>query len=183
MTCIASLIDDGIIYVGGDSAGVSGMSMEVRADTKVFLNGPYIFGFTTSFRLGNLLQYKFDPPVKTDKKQSTTHFMVNDFIDGVRACLKKGGYATEEKGQESAGTFIVGFNGKLFIIYDDYQVAEPLDKIAAVGCGSQIALGSLYTSIGKPPQDRIMTSLAAAERFSAGVRSPFTLKKLAMPEV
>lgn len=181
MTCIAAIVDDGIIYMCGDHAGVAGMSLEIRADTKVFINGPFLIGGTTSFRMLQLLQYKFNPPVKKDKKQSTMQFMVNDFVDSIRDCFKKGGYAIEEKGQESAGTFIVGYNQKLFIIYDDYQVAEPLDKFAAVGCGGSIANGSLYSTIGKPPQDRLYCALNAAQRFSAGVRAPFTLKKLAMP--
>lgn len=62
MTCIVGLVDKGSIYMGGDSAGVAGLSVTTRADEKVFLNGPFIMGFTTSFRMGQILRYKFVPP-------------------------------------------------------------------------------------------------------------------------
>ena len=39
MTCIVGLVHEGVVYIGGDSAGVGGMSLTVRADEKVFQNG------------------------------------------------------------------------------------------------------------------------------------------------
>ena len=37
MTCIAGLVDsNGDIYIGGDSAGVAGYDLTIRADEKVF---------------------------------------------------------------------------------------------------------------------------------------------------
>jgi hypothetical protein len=53
MTCIVGLVDGGRVWLGGDSAGVSGWDLTVRADRKVFRNGPYVMGFTTSFRMAN----------------------------------------------------------------------------------------------------------------------------------
>ena len=38
MTAIVGLAQSGAVYIGGDSAGVSGMSLTVRADAKVFRN-------------------------------------------------------------------------------------------------------------------------------------------------
>jgi hypothetical protein len=55
MTCIVGLRQGGKVFIGGDSAGISGWDVTVRADPKVFLSGPYAMGFTSSFRLGQLL--------------------------------------------------------------------------------------------------------------------------------
>ena len=43
MTAIVGLVDNGHVYMGGDSAAVNtySLSLRVRADTKVFHNGPY----------------------------------------------------------------------------------------------------------------------------------------------
>jgi hypothetical protein len=38
MTCIVGLVDKGDVYIGGDSAGVAGLSLSIRADEKVFGN-------------------------------------------------------------------------------------------------------------------------------------------------
>ena len=56
MTCIAGLIEDGNIWIGGDSAAVTHYRMMKRADTKVFINGPFLIGFTSSYRMGQILQ-------------------------------------------------------------------------------------------------------------------------------
>ena len=42
MTCIVGLVHEGVVYIGGDSAGVGGMSLTVRADEKVFRNGEFL---------------------------------------------------------------------------------------------------------------------------------------------
>ena len=62
MTCIVGLVHEGVVYIGGDSAGVAGLSLTVRADEKVFQNGEFLMGFTTSFRMGQLLRYSLKPP-------------------------------------------------------------------------------------------------------------------------
>ena len=62
MTCIVGLVHEGVVYIGGDSAGVAGLSLTVRADEKVFRNSDFLMGFTTSFRMGQLLRYSLKPP-------------------------------------------------------------------------------------------------------------------------
>jgi ATP-dependent protease HslVU (ClpYQ) peptidase subunit len=172
MTAIVGLVHDGSVFIGGDSAGVSGLSLAVRADTKVFQRDRYLFGFTTSFRMGQLIRYAFRLPTP---KGEIDKFMATRFIDGLRDCLKAGGWAKKENDREEGGTFLVGVRGQLFAVYDDYQVAKAADGFAAVGCGDQVALGALYATAGSAlkPRRRIRIALRAAERFSAGVRGPF----------
>jgi ATP-dependent protease HslVU (ClpYQ) peptidase subunit len=177
MTCIVGLVDKGKVYIGGDSAGVGDYNLTVRADEKVFINEDFIMGFTSSFRMGQLLRYKFKKPYHFPNV-SDDEYMVTTFVDAVRDCLKQGGYARNNSGEESGGTFLVGYNGNLYAIYDDYQVAKFKDGFAAVGSGSQIALGSLYSTDGKEPEERIRLALEASERFNAAVRSPFVILSL-----
>lgn len=173
MTCIVGLVDQGNVYLAGDSAGVGGWTLTVRADSKVFTNGPYIMGFTTSFRMGQLLRYALTPPEPV--QQDLDRFMVTTFVDSVRDCLKAGGYATKQNEAENGGNFLVGVNGRLFEICSDYQVGEPVDGYAAVGCGEDIAKGALHATehLGLPPHERLTMALQAAERHSAGVRGPY----------
>ena len=176
MTAIVGLVQSGAVYIGGDSAGVSGLSLTVRADTKVFRKNQYLFGFTTSFRMGQLIRYSLKLP---KPKGDLDAFMATTFIDALRDCLKTGGWAAKENDREEGGTFLVGVRGKLFAVYDDYQVGKPADGFAAVGCGDQIALGALHATAdaGLSPRRRVKRALAAAERFSAGVRGPFICLK------
>lgn len=177
MTCIVGVVGpDGVVYIGGDSAGVGGYDLTVRADEKVFRNGPFAMGFTDSFRMGQLLRYSFVPP-EHHPSVDADRYMVTTFIDAVRKCLSAGGYACKKDDVESGGTFLVGYRGRLYQIESDYQVGRNSANYDAVGCGSQIALGSLYATAKQPPLKRIRTALHVAERFSAGVRAPFTIVK------
>ena len=182
MTCIVGLVHEGVVCIGGDSAGVAGLSLVVRADEKVFRNGDFLMGFTTSFRMGQLLRYKLYPP-RRHPDDRVAKYMVVTFTNAVRECLKAGGYASKKDDVESAGTFLVGYQGRLFKIESDYQVGIPEDGYAAVGSGQDIAQGSLFATQGQEPRQRVLTALQAAERFNAGVRGPFHILPESEPQL
>jgi ATP-dependent protease HslVU (ClpYQ) peptidase subunit len=175
MTCIVGLVHDGDVYIGGDSAGVAGLSLSIRADEKVFGNGPFIMGFTTSFRMGQLLRYKFAPPAQT-VHQDDMEYMVTSFVDACRQCFSGNGFGDKEA--TVGGNFLVGYKGKLYNIEGDYQVGVPRATFDAVGCGTDLALGAMFATEGLGPEDRINAALAAASTFSAGVAPPFTILRL-----
>lgn len=173
MTCIVGMVDGKDVIVGGDSAGVAGWSLHIRADSKVFVSHGFIYGFTSSFRMGQLLRYKFIPPEM--KGTNLDEYMRTAWIDAVRRCLADGGFAKKENGVETGGTFLVGHKGRLFCVYEDFQVAECSDEYAAVGCGTDIASGAMFAmkEMRKTAHWKITKALEAAVNHSAGVRGPF----------
>jgi len=175
LTCIVGLVDKGDVYIGGDSAGVAGLSLSIRADEKVFGNGPFIMGFTSSFRMGQLLRYKFSPPAQT-VHQDDMEYMVTSFIDACRTCFSQNGFG--DKDATRGGSFLVGYKGSLYTIEGDYQVGKLHAPFDSVGCGSDLALGALYATEGLPPEKRINLALQAASTFSAGVSPPFVVLRL-----
>jgi ATP-dependent protease HslVU (ClpYQ) peptidase subunit len=177
MTCIVGLVHKGKVYMGADSAGVGGWDLCVRADRKIYRNGEFLFGFTTSFRMGQLLGYAFNPPKKPVEKDLMA-FMCTDFIDGVRKCFKDGGFAKKDSEREEGGAFLVGFEQSLFQVHSDYQISKAQDYFDACGCGDQVARGALYANEHLSPRERIKQALCAAEQLSAGVRGPFHLEVL-----
>jgi ATP-dependent protease HslVU (ClpYQ) peptidase subunit len=179
MTCIVGVAQKGKVYLGGDSAGVSGLDLTARKDKKVFLNDEFVMGFTSSFRMGQILQYVFTPPevTKADEDDMMA-YMVKKFIPAVRKVFKEEGYAYVDSNRETGGTFLVGVRGRLFRIDSDFQVGESLDGYEAVGCGESFALGSLHAtekSAKLSPKEKVEKALAAAAKFSGGVMEPFNL--------
>jgi ATP-dependent protease HslVU (ClpYQ) peptidase subunit len=170
MTCIVGLVDNGEVYIGGDSAAVykETLSMTIRADEKVFKNGEYIIGCTTSFRMIDLLRYKLSLGLKSYGVSDTRH-MATAFIDAVRKCFNDNGFGTPSEG----GGFLVGYHGNLYSIAPDFQVGLASCGYDAVGCGADIALGAMFACKEKDPIKRINVALRAASTFSAGVRPPF----------
>lgn len=177
MTCIAGVVHEGVVYIGADSAGIAGWELILRKDEKVFINGPFLIGFTDSFRMGQLLQFRLSAP-QHDEDIDSFQYLVTSVIDEVRRCLKEGGYAKKDNEVETAGAFLIGYRGRLFEIHRDYQVGESLNDIGAVGCGSSVVLCALYALKDVEPIERIRRALEIAERFNAGVRGPFIVKKL-----
>lgn len=181
MTCIVGLIDNGDVYLGGDAAASTSNSILTRETPKVFAVGKYVFGYTTSFRMGQLIQYSFKPPKpkKEDKETNDTmmRFMVTKFIPALRKLLKDGGFTKVNNSQEEGGNFLVGIGGLLFQIEDDFQVGLALTPYASCGSGTDLALGSMFSTSHMEPKERVQLALAAAQEFMPSVREPFTIIK------
>jgi hypothetical protein len=180
-TCIVGLAEDGKVWIGGDSASIHKDTLRLftRKDEKVFIrtgpdNTSWIFGYTTSYRMGQLIRYVLELPA-LDDRNNIQSFMVKKFIPALQKCLSENGYQQKEKDQVKGGAFLVGLLGQLFAIQDDYQVGILAGGYMAVGCGDHLALGAMYATIGLEPDRRLIMALKAAEEFSAGVRGPFTI--------
>ena len=59
MTVIVGYVDEenGKVYIGSDSQGVSGDHTINRADPKVFISHGITYGFTSSYRMGQILRF------------------------------------------------------------------------------------------------------------------------------
>lgn len=172
MTCIVGVVERDDVFIGGDSAGAAGHYAITTRAPKVFRNGPFVMGYTSSFRMGQLLQYAFVPP-DHEFEMTTMEYMVTSFIPELRTCLSDGGFAKKDNNVETGGTFLVGYKGRLFEIESDFQVQETLCGYSACGCGREVALGSLHATRDLPVARRIKTALEAAQQFGAYVRPPF----------
>lgn len=179
MTCIIGFSDpkNGKVFVGGDSAGVAGLNIQIRSDQKVFRNGPFLMGFTSSFRMGQLLRYSFEPPAHAEGVDDM-RFMVSSFVPAAKKCFKDGGFLKTKDSQDHGGMFLVGYRGKLYEINGDFQVGALTDNIASVGCGAEVALGAMYALDHLYPKERIKRALEITTHLNAGVRPPFVIEEL-----
>ena len=178
MTCIVGLTHEGRVHMGSDSAGSDGFIYEVRQEPKVFKRNAgtdeMLFGYTTSFRFGQLLQFGLDIP--DHHKNMTDHkYMVTVFMNAVRKTLSSGGYAEKDNEVETGGTALIGYHGKLWTMRDDYQIALSPQIGDSVGSGCYTAMGALQAikDMAWSPKIRITRALKAAEAVIVTVRGPF----------
>lgn len=176
MTAIAGISQGGKVWMGGDSAGVAGYGLCVRADPKVFRLDEFLVGYTSSFRMAQIIRYHVKPD-RPREGQNAFEYMICSFVPAVRTALKEHGYLATKNGREEAGVFLVGWRGRVYYVDSDLQVGENAMPYAACGCGQDLVLGSLHTTdqYEIEPSERIRLALESAEAFSAGVRGPFTI--------
>ena len=176
MTCIVGYVDSKGVYIGGDSLGISDdFSKEVRTDAKVFKKGSMIFGFTSSFRMGQLIRYCLDVPKHENK--SNEEYLCCDFMDALMKCFKEKNFATVDDNVITGGEFLVGYRGQIFSISEDFQVGTCVTKYQSIGSGSPYALGALHAleRIKLTPENRIKKALAAATEHCAAVSPPYKI--------
>jgi ATP-dependent protease HslVU (ClpYQ) peptidase subunit len=172
MTCIIGLEENGRAYVGADSAAGHGWTVRKSRTEKIFRLDPFVIAYTTSFRMGQILHYGLKlPPAKVYDEE----YMVGVFVEIVRARFRELGYTRIDSNREEGGSFIVGVQGRVYLIADDFQVQHYKDGIVAGGCGAEYALGAMKALEALPPPERILRSLEIAAYYSGGVTDPFTV--------
>lgn len=177
MTCIVGIRSNDGVLLGADSVGGGGY---VRRDPKVVsLTGEVAIGYTTSFRMGQLLAYAVTPPPLLPDEDEH-RWAVTKFIPEVRKAFEGNGWLKTKDGVEEGGVFLLAVRDRLFTVYGDFQVAEEIADYAACGSGAKTALGALYvlermSVAGVGPVDQKMARLAlrAASYHSDGVGPPF----------
>jgi ATP-dependent protease HslVU (ClpYQ) peptidase subunit len=178
MTCIVALQKNNKVYIGGDSAGSAGGYVAIRNDPKVFKVGNYVFGFTHSFRMGQLLMTSWKPPVRTRSDSSDYKFLCTKFINSVRKCFYQGGFLHKPGDREEGGCFFVGYNGHLYMVDADFQVGIPHHGFDSIGCGRDFALGTMRILIEQDEEEVetvLVKALETATHYSDGVRPPFRI--------
>lgn len=170
MSCVVGLKHNGKIYIAADGVSTNsrGDNIPVICD-KVFWNGDYLIGFVGSIRTGQLLiPHRFTPPKN-----------ILDLPDAMYEHFsKKGALCEDEDGTHiHQSSFLIAWKGNLYDILVDFQLNETYGDYNALGSGSMVALGSLYTSTRvKDPEKRILMALRAATAFSWAVGEPYTIE-------
>lgn len=180
MTIIIGLEHGGKVYMGGDSGASDGYVSSVVSAPKVFKNGPFLIGFTTSFRMGQLLQYGDLEFSSLPDKNNVNRFLTNDFVDRLRQMWTDRGWMGEdEEKREKSGLFLLGFMGCLYRVDLDFQVGRNLQGYDAIGSADQVALGAMYgTRKTSKPDVRIRAVLEACGHVNAHVRPPYYVENL-----
>lgn len=165
MTTIVAVksYDGKSIFVGGDSLAASGLHLRTVVTPKVFhprgaLHDVMIIGYTSSFRMGQLLQFSLDCPVQEEdlKAENVDRYMATTFITAVRECFTKNGWMgkfgqahDQDYDRNHGGVFLVAVLASdgphIYYVGSEFIVLEHAEDFDAVGCGRELALASLRT--------------------------------------
>ncbi len=176
MTGIVAVSDTEQVLIGGDSAAITPDYKEIYSlpeTTKVFPADAFAVGFTSSFRIGQILRYGVDWPQPPADDGDLERFIVDELVGAVRRALKAGGCGRTREGMEIGGQFVIGVRSEIFVITEDFAVARV--PFAAIGDGRLVAYGALHAlaEYDLPIERRVKAALEAAHAYTPSVRPPF----------
>lgn len=192
MTIVVGLIDqgNGRIYMGADSVGSNGNAYVFKNRKIIILqlkrpywsnkhgdqkeNASILVGVSGSYRASQLVE-AMDVP-EWPKGKSSYHYLIGPFVTAVRQALIDGGAMGKNGDQMDRTdlTMLVALDDCLFVIWQDFSVTQPSDEYAAIGKGTDLALGSLFaTRGGTDPYLRVLEALRAAAAYDDSCGAPF----------
>jgi ATP-dependent protease HslVU (ClpYQ) peptidase subunit len=159
MTVVVALATESGSYMGADSISVDDDGLYASVATlKVRQIGDLLVGFAGNWRAGYLAFKSLERMANPSVEQ-----FVNQFPSDTK---------------EWSLLFIE--NGKVYEVDDEKSITEArADKdgaYAAIGSGTAVALGALYTD--HIDKKSVLNALMATEAHFTGVRSPFTVLEL-----
>lgn len=188
MTCVAGIVEEDTMWIGADSARSTGDLLDT-ADTKIFTLGAYdqsvakmIVGCAGRVRDTNVIRFGFQPPAHPEGMDDY-QYMVIKFAEELRLFLKDKGVGIERDNRDSQlAQLLIGYKGWLYRVSSDYSAIRQEEGVAAIGTGTELALGSLYASKTLdpflPPFKRIENALEAASHYISSVAPPFRIEGL-----
>jgi hypothetical protein len=182
MTCIIGFEDkeNNKVYIGGDSCGSNLYNYSLISEPKVFVKDKFIFGYTSTFRFGQLIQYKLKIPEHREDKQSDYEYLVSELAEAIRKCLKDNGHTEIDKSLESGGNCLIGYKGKLYELQCDFSILRTANGFNAVGCGEVAAKTAMMILTKTTDYDgkyalMISDALGYVEEIDSHVKGPFTV--------
>lgn len=178
MTCICGFTEKRgnkhIVHMIGDACGSSDVIRLPRNESKVFLQKPnnLLMGYAGSFRIGQIARHSLKKIAKRSKDQDLNNWMCNAFVSALRKVLKN----NDITDNEIDSVFLVGIEGKLFTINQDFHVSENIYPYVAIGSTDVFAYGALRAMhrAGHSGKECVEAAIEAAAEFSGSVMPPFT---------
>jgi len=178
MTCVCAFVEkNGLkktVHMIGDSCGSADQDRVCRADNKVFFQkrNDLIMGYSGSYRIGQIARFDLDKLKKRPHGVSLLEWMCGEFVTGLRAALIANGI----EGKEMDGSLMVGIDGQIFTIDQDFHVGQNLYPYAATGAAESYAYGAMRAmhAAGHTPKECLDAAMEAAAEFCGAVMAPFT---------
>jgi len=184
MTCIVGIVDNlstpRKVYMAADSGASDESIMTPILDPKIQRNGKYLIGYAGETGLGQLL-HSIDLPDPNVPNKDLLKFMRTKFAlcfkNAINLYSPSTSPSVDEKG-EGGLSALIAVKGRLFEFNsEDFQFNEYLE--GAIGSGSHLAFGSLYTTRSyKDITKRLKIAVSAAIEYNPACAGPIVYAEI-----
>lgn len=178
MTCISALVKDGHVWMAGDLMGSNGYTGKVYSDSKVFVNGDFIIGYTSSFRMGQLLEFNWVQPPRLEGMEDREYLQIS-VVESLRSCFQQYGYGIKDGVEDIGGNFLIGYRGCVYEMQHNFSLLKHEDYVAC-GSGIDYATSAMSVLIDNAagdfdPYDVLQTAIGTAAKFVTSVSAECTI--------
>jgi ATP-dependent protease HslVU (ClpYQ) peptidase subunit len=181
MTAIVGVIDDGHVYLGGDSLALDGVVCWQRRSPKVYRRGEIVIGFSGAAVIMQHVLCILEWPVFHDTHEPLP-WLVRHFLPALRSSLETHGQLGRATTEDCPGSdqmdanILIGMRGQLFDVTMSFGVTEVVEPYSAIGCGAtpaRAALHALTYAAPRAPIARLRIALETAAALVCSVRPPY----------
>lgn len=138
MTCIVGVEVGNKVVLAGDIQGSGGNNKVIHTQPKVFKNGKMGFGYTTSYRFGQLIEHSITKEFVPESPDLIYPWLIKEFVPHCQKTLETGGYS-------GGGNALIGVNGQLWELQGEFSILRSTKGFNAVGSGYEYALAAMHT--------------------------------------
>ena len=178
MSCVAGLVHEGRVWMGGDSAATSENHAQfILRSPKVIVHYNYLLAPVGSLRLLRLLRFENPGKLPSEDPEAAAE-LVAEWISSLAE--EHGEILSAENEREIGSKVLFGFAGRLYIVQEDFAVMEPRKSYTALGEGGPFAIGALsvLAHSNKNPDAILREALGISAQCCATVRPPFVIESV-----
>lgn len=196
MTCIIAHTNGTTSFIAGDKLGSNGFTKAIQTEPKVFekefiklhedgltrTKEVMALGYTTSFRMGQLLTYNLVLPEQAPN-ETFPQYLVLKVIPLIRKMFKDEWGSRDASQDVGGGQFIILHNHTIYEVQEDFAVLQPKTSITAVGSGTYHAIASMeaYSEVEKetkvPLHERVESIFKIVSGNVTSVSAEFDILK------
>lgn len=153
-------------WVSTDSFFGNDTWRDVMAAPKHVMRGGLLIASAGAMRPGQIAELA--PIIRKQRRsENDTDYLAEAFAEPLRKLHKAADV------DNASATYLLAYRGRVYTMLSDYGVYRSALGYAAVGAGDRYALGSLASTEGKPPRERVEKAMHAAALLCSCVAAPF----------
>lgn len=157
MTIVVAVKDDENIVIGADSQVTEGDMIVSEDSSKILIKEltivsyqkhtteNFLIAFSGAYFLFELLK-TFEIP-SMEEKDTFMEYLYKSFVPRLNDYLRKYNFVRDMEGQDGVNwELLIAYKNSLFLVQFNLGILEIGTPYYAIGCATEIALGSLYTT-------------------------------------
>lgn len=178
MTAIVGISKDGKVWMGADSLVSNPDTVDLMSESKIYKVGHMYMADAGSIFPGQAIKYRWEPPIfkRSDSGDDVMEYLCKKVVPSLKKFVEDEGLEERDEDDILMGiSALIALEGRLFEL-ELWSIMESKFGFSAIGSGSEVARGSLYTTRNwRNQKRRVVEALVSCEALLPTVRRPWVI--------